>query len=99
MADEAKKLVSILVPAFNEEENVERCYNAIVEVFEGLSEFDYEIIVTDNHSTDRTFEILRELASKDKRLKVIRFSRNFGYQRSLLHANKSAYGASSNQID
>lgn len=99
MADEAKKLVSILVPAFNEEENVERCYNAIVEVFEGLSEFDYEIIVTDNHSTDRTFEILRELASKDKRLKVIRFSRNFGYQRSLLHAYKSATGACSIQID
>ncbi len=99
MDDPKPTLVSVLVPAFNEEENVERAYDAIVQTFERLPDYDYEIIVTDNHSTDRTFHILQELAKKDKKLKVIRFSRNFGYQRSLLCAYKAASGECSVQID
>ena len=54
--------VSVLVPAFNEELNVRRAYDAIVETFRGLPGYDYEIIFTDNHSTDRTFDILRDIA-------------------------------------
>ncbi len=99
MNAEPKTLVSILVPAFNEELNVVRCYEAIVRVFEKLPEYSYEIIVTDNHSTDRTFELLEDLARKDPALKVIRFSRNYGYQRSLLCAYKAATGACSIQLD
>lgn len=99
MAEQKKTLVSVLVPAFNEEDNVERAYETIVQTFERLPDYDYEIIVTDNHSTDRTFEILRRLARKDDKLKVIRFSRNFGYQRSLLCAYKAASGECSIQID
>lgn len=91
--------VSVLVPAYNEEANVERMYRAIVEVFGQLPDYDYEIIVTDNHSTDRTFELLRRLAGEDPRLKVIRFSRNYGYERSLLCAYKAATGDCSVQID
>lgn len=94
-----RKKVSVLVPAFNEEMNVERTYATIVEVFRGLPDYDYEIIVTDNHSSDRTFELLRGLAAKDPKLKVIRFSRNFGYERSLLVAYKAASGDCSVQID
>lgn len=99
MAEENKTLVSVLVPAFNEEDNIERAYETIVRTFERLPDYDYEIIVTDNHSTDRTFDILQDLAAKDDKLKVIRFSRNFGYQRSLLCAYKTASGACSIQID
>ncbi|WP_395394132.1 glycosyltransferase family 2 protein [Novosphingobium sp. BL-8A] len=99
MNGEPKTLVSILVPALNEEQNVVRCYEAIVRVFEKLPEYSYEIIVTDNHSTDRTFDLLEELAQKDRALKVIRFSRNYGYQRSLLCAYKAASGACSIQLD
>lgn len=91
--------VSVLVPAYNEDLNIERAYHAIVAVFDKLPDHDYEIIVTDNHSTDRTFALLRELAARDPRLKVIRFSRNFGYQRSLLCAYKNATGDCSVQID
>lgn len=94
-----RTLISILVPAFNEEQNVVRCYEAIVRVFEKLPEYSYEIIVTDNHSTDNTFELLEELSRKDSALKVIRFSRNYGYQRSLLCAYKAATGACSIQLD
>jgi len=99
MKTATKALVSVLVPAFNEEENVERAYAAIVEVFRGLPDYDYEIIVTDNHSTDNTFKILQRLAARDSRLRVIRFSRNYGYERSLLVAYQHATGACSVQID
>ena len=98
MAGPVKK-VSILVPAFNEEMNVERAYQAITDVFRDLPDYDYEIIVTDNHSSDRTFELLRQIAERDPKLKVIRFSRNFGYERSLLQAYKAATGNCSVQID
>ena len=94
-----KTLVSVLVPAFNEEDNVVRCYQAIVDVFDKLPDYRYEIIVTDNHSTDGTFKLLEDLAAKDPGLKIIRFSRNYGYQRSLLCAYKAASGACSIQID
>lgn len=99
MPENDRTLVSVLVPAFNEEDNVERAYKAIVDTFEHLPDYDYEIIVTDNHSTDRTFAILKGLARQDPKLKVIRFSRNFGYQRSLLCAYKAATGDCSIQLD
>ena len=91
--------VSVLVPALNEEANVERAYAAIVSVFRDLPEYDYEIVFTDNHSTDRTFEILKGIAQEDRRVRVLRFSRNIGYQRSLLAAYKAASGHCSIQID
>ena len=81
MSVRKKIKVSVLVPAFNEEENVERAYAAIVSVFRDLPDCDYEIIVTDNHSTDRTYNILQEIAARDPKVRVIRFSRNNGYER------------------
>ncbi len=99
MTEAHKTLVSIVVPAFNEEGNVVRCYESIVAVFRQLPEYDYEIIITDNHSTDRTFLLLEDLAAKDPALKVIRFSRNYGYQRSLLTAYQAASGACAIQLD
>ena len=91
--------VSVLVPALNEEANVRRAYTAIVETFRELPGYDYEIIFTDNHSTDGTFDILKNIARADCRVRVIRFSRNIGYQRSLLAGYKAASGACSVQID
>lgn len=94
-----RALVSVLVPAFNEEMNVERAYSAIIDVFKALPDYDYEIIFADNHSTDRTFELLRRIAERDSKVRVIRFSRNVGYQRSLMIAYQSATGDCSVQID
>ncbi|MDX1015839.1 glycosyltransferase [Sinorhizobium medicae] len=96
---EMKPLISVLVPAFNEEANVRRAYAAIVDTFRDLPGYNYEIIFTDNHSTDRTFQILQEIAGEDRRVRVIRFSRNVGYQRSLLIAYKAAAGDCSVQMD
>lgn len=92
-------VVSLLIPALNEEENVRAAYERIISVFEELPEYEPEFIFTDNHSDDRTFDILSELATKDPRVRVLRFSRNVGYQASVLTAYHAATGACSIQLD
>ena len=77
-----KKLISITSPCFNEEENIEELYRRVAMVMETLPEYDFEYVLIDNASTDRTVEILREIASKDPRVKVIINTRNFGHIRS-----------------
>ena len=99
MLSPKRPMISVLVPAYNEEANVSRAYRAITDVFDQLPGYDHEIIFTDNHSTDRTFELLKTIAQADPRVCVIRFSRNVGYQRSLLAAYKAASGDCSIQID
>jgi glycosyltransferase involved in cell wall biosynthesis len=69
--------LSIVIPLFNEEENVEPLYAQLKEAMEPLEQ-SYEIIVVDDGSTDRSFELLKGLHAQDKRLRVIRFRRNFG---------------------
>ncbi len=92
-------VVSVLIPVFNEEDNIERAYSAVREIFAALHEYDHEIVFTDNHSTDRSFKILASIAARDPKVRVLRFARNYGYQRSLLVAYQTASGACSIQID
>lgn len=87
-----KKLISIVTPCFNEAGNVEELYTQIRAVMETLPEYDYEHIYADNASQDGTLEILRRLASQDKRVKVIVNQRNFGALRSPYHAFLLARG-------
>ena len=77
-----KKLISIVTPTYNEEENIEELYNQIKKSISNIKEYDFEIIVIDNDSTDKTQEILKNIASKDKNFKVIINNRNFGHIRS-----------------
>jgi dolichol-phosphate mannosyltransferase len=94
------KLISIAIPVFNEEANVERAYQAVVATMAKVAtQYDWEIVFTDNHSSDRTFEILTELAQRDARVRVLRFSRNFGYQRSILTGYLHARGDAVVQLD
>jgi glycosyltransferase involved in cell wall biosynthesis len=69
--------LSIVIPLFNEEECVELLYTQLKGALEPLGQ-SYEIIIVDDGSTDRSFELLKGLQDRDKRLKVIRFRRNFG---------------------
>ncbi len=89
---EKKKLVSIVMPCFNEEDNVQEACRRIKEVFAGLPQYDYEHIFMDNASTDRTVPFLREIAAQDKRVKVIVNARNFGHIRSPFHGYLHAKG-------
>ena len=80
-----KKLISIISPAFNEEGNVRRCYEEVRAVMEPLLDrYDYEHIFGDNCSTDGTLGILREIAAKDRRVKVLTYSRNWGAEKNSL---------------
>ena len=76
------KLISIVTPCYNEEQNVEILYRQVKDIFDMLPEYNYEHIFIDNSSTDRTVEILKGIASRDPNLKIIVNVRNFGQIRS-----------------
>ncbi|MFO1431419.1 MAG: glycosyltransferase family 2 protein [Candidatus Competibacteraceae bacterium] len=87
------KLISIVTPCFNEELNVQECYERVRAVFEKeLPGYDYEHIFCDNASTDGTLEILRRIAEQDRRVKVIANARNFGPFNSMFNGLMSAGG-------
>jgi glycosyltransferase involved in cell wall biosynthesis len=86
------KKISVVMPCYNEEPNVEKAYKAVKELFAGLPGYDYEHIFIDNASEDGTFAILRRLAAIDKRVKLIRNARNFGHIRSPFHGLLQASG-------
>jgi glycosyltransferase involved in cell wall biosynthesis len=69
--------ISVVIPLYNEEENVEPLVAQLTAALEGVGR-PYEIIIVDDGSTDRSFDILRTLHQHDPRLRVIRFRRNFG---------------------
>jgi dolichol-phosphate mannosyltransferase len=97
---DGKKLITILVPVFNEEQNIEPLYDALQPVLSRLSDrYDFEILFTDNHSTDSTFSAIERLAARDSRVRALRFSRNFGFQRSILTGYLNARGDAAVQID
>lgn len=73
------KKISILIPCYNEEENVGPMSEAIVELFENeLTNYDYELLFIDNDSHDKTKEILREICGKNHKIKAIFNAKNFG---------------------
>ena len=73
------KTVSILVPTYNEQENIELLYEEIIKVFgEKLPNYRYEIVFIDNYSNDNSRLIIRNLCKKDKQVKAIFNSKNFG---------------------
>ncbi|MDD4347478.1 MAG: glycosyltransferase family 2 protein [Opitutales bacterium] len=89
------KTISIVIPAYNEEANLERVYDCVTDVFDNhLTAYHLEAIILDNCSTDNTESISRELCIKDKRWKYIRYSRNYGFDASISagidHANGDA---------
>ena len=85
--------ISIVTGCYNEEENLPELYKQLMEVVNGFEgKYTYEIIIADNNSSDRSPQILRELAMKNKNVKVIFNSRNFGPDRSGYNAIMQAYG-------
>ena len=85
------KKISIVTPTFNEEENIKRLCSEIKVEVESLN-YDYEHIIIDNSSSDKTIDILREIASKDKNVKIIINSRNYGHIKSPFYGVMQATG-------
>jgi dolichol-phosphate mannosyltransferase len=80
-----KKLISLICPVFNEEETIPIFYKRILAVVKPLQvRYDFELIFTNNCSTDRSLEIIQGYCRQDSMVKVLTLSRNFGYQRSVL---------------
>ena len=74
----AKKTVSIMIPCYNEEENIAAITDAVAAQMEQLPQYDYEVVVIDNCSTDNTRPLLREICAKNKKIKAIFNVKNFG---------------------
>jgi polyisoprenyl-phosphate glycosyltransferase len=86
------KLITVVTPCFNEEENVREVYEQVKAVFAALPQYRYEHLFIDNASTDCTVAILKEIAAADRNVKIIVNQRNFGHVRSPYHALLQASG-------
>ncbi|MGN4447064.1 glycosyltransferase family 2 protein [Bacillus cereus group sp. MYBK79-1] len=74
-----QKLISVVVPMYFEEEVAQECYNRLKSVML-QNNINYEFVFVNDGSTDRTMEILSEIAANDYRTKIVNFARNFGHQ-------------------
>jgi dolichol-phosphate mannosyltransferase len=75
--------ISIVVPTYNEEGNIEVLYHEIRVVFESIKLGDFELIYVNDGSSDRSLECIKRLSQEDKRIRFLSFSRNFGHQNAL----------------
>ncbi len=83
------KKISILTAAYNEEENI---IKFIEEVKKSTKDYNYEIIIVDNNSNDKTLDILEKISSKDSKINYISLTKNEGYQKGILAGLKFARG-------
>lgn len=79
-----RKSISIVCPVFNEEQSIPMFYNCLQSVLLPLKDrYDFELIFTNNRSTDKTLDVLLDLRDKDPSIQILTMSRNFGYQASV----------------
>lgn len=77
------KKISIIVPCYNEEEALPLFYEEIKKVMKELPDYDLELLLIDDGSKDNTLEVIRKLRKKDKKIRYISFSRNFGKEAAM----------------
>lgn len=87
----APPVISVVVPARNEEGNLPRAYSEITRVLEALAE-PYEVLLIDNASSDKTQALAEEICQSDNRWRYLRFSRDFGVETSMLAGLRAARG-------
>jgi dolichol-phosphate mannosyltransferase len=73
----AKKLISLIIPAYNEEDCVDELAKRLKAVFNSEPQYDFEAVIVENGSIDRTWEKLQRIAEDDSRFKILKLSRNF----------------------
>ena len=79
-----KKLLSVIVPCYNEQESLPYFYKEIKKVEKKMDYVDFEYIFVNDGSKDKTLDILRDFAKKDKKVRYVSFSRNFGKEAAML---------------
>ena len=85
-------LISLVIPCYNEEEAIPLLYPELVKISEQMNYVNFEFIMVDNCSEDRTLELMKELHQKDPRVRYISFSRNFGKEASMYAGLKASKG-------
>ena len=100
MLSDMNPLISICIPVFDEEKNILPLYQELISVIESLSDnYEFEIIFTDNNSEDETWEKIKDIAFRDLRVKALRFTRNIGFQQSIIANLEHSSGVAVIQID
>lgn len=100
MMETNKPLITISIPVLNEEGNIQLLYDRLVSLSIRMQDrCELEFLFSDNHSNDKTWQMLSELSRQDSRVRAIRFSKNFGFQRSILANYLHARGDAVMQID
>jgi dolichol-phosphate mannosyltransferase len=75
-------MISIVVPVFDEREALPELYRRVSDVMDSV-DMPFEFVLVDDRSTDKSLEIMLELCQKDRNVKVLEFSRNFGHQMAI----------------
>ncbi len=91
--------LSVIVSMYNEEDSLKSFFTEIQKVLNSLKKYSYEIVCIDDGSTDKTFSLLTQYAKKDERIKVIKFSRNFGKEYGMMAGLKYCRGRAAIPID
>lgn len=86
------KKMSLIIPMYYEELVVDECYNRIVKVCKSITNYTYEIVFVNDGSTDQTLSLLKKIAIKDKNVKIVSLSRNFGHQNAVVAGLKVVSG-------
>jgi polyisoprenyl-phosphate glycosyltransferase len=95
-----RPIISISIPVLNEAGNLPLLYVRLAALADRMEpRCDFEFVFTDNHSEDQTWSLLGQLANRDPRVRALRFSRNFGFQRSILANYIQTRGDAVMQID
>lgn len=87
-----KKLISVVVPIYNEISMLDEIYNRINAVFQKIENYEYEIVFFDDGSTDGTRDAIEELCSKHNEVKSVFYSKNFGYLKNTFYCMQQAKG-------
>lgn len=94
------KSITIVIPVYNEQYNVKTTFEKLEEIkIKYSSKYNIDFLFADNNSTDETFAILKKISSDKKFLKIIKYSRNYGYQRSIFEAIKNCHSDAAVIID
>ena len=78
------KKISIIIPAYNEQESLPILYERLTKLMETLNNYDFEVLFVNDGSKDQTIEIIKELREKDKRICYVDFARNFGKEIAMI---------------
>ena len=73
----SKKLISLIIPAYNEEDCVDELFTRLKNIFETEPQYDFEVVIVENGSLDSTWAKLQNIAGQDRRFKILKLSRNF----------------------